>query len=375
MRGRTLMWGSVGLIAWSYAGYPLAAAAAARLLRYTPRRDGSFAPDVALIIAAHNEEAVLAERLENALELDYPGSMEIVVASDGSTDSTAAVAEGFADRGVRLLELSRAGKVAAQDAAVEATAAEVVAFSDANSRWERDALSELVGALADPEVGYVCGRLRVDGDGASRLEGLYWEFELWLRAQESASWSITAGNGAIYALRRSDYIELGSRRSHDLGLPFRLRRRGLRSLYHPGAVAREPALPTVREEWPRKVRMLSRAWSEVLSGGLLDPRGQPPGYFAALFSHRILRYASGPLHVGLIVLTLALAQRDRGARALLVLQAGGLALALAGRVSSRRIPLAGAAWYYFVLNAASVAGLARALSRGGDVMWAPRRPA
>jgi cellulose synthase/poly-beta-1,6-N-acetylglucosamine synthase-like glycosyltransferase len=372
-KGRGLMWGSLGLIAWSYAGYPLAAAAAARLRHYAARRNGDYAPDVALVIAAHNEERVLADRLANALELDYPGKVEVVVASDGSTDGTPDLVRSFADRGVRLLELPRGGKVAAQDAAVATTSADVLAFSDANSRWERDSLRRLVRDLADPEVGYVCGTVRVDGEGGSALEGLYWRFELWLRAQESACGSITGGNGGIYALRRSAYLELGSERSHDLGLPFRLRRSGLRALYDPDAVAHEPALPTVQDEWPRKVRMLSRAWWEVLAGGMLDPRGQPPGYFVALVSHRVLRYASGPLHLLLLATSLARAPRDRGARALLVLQAGGLALALAGRRPSSQLPLAGATWYYVVLNAASVAGLLRALSRGPDVTWNPER--
>jgi cellulose synthase/poly-beta-1,6-N-acetylglucosamine synthase-like glycosyltransferase len=372
MSRRALMWGSLGLIAWSYAGYPLAAAAGARLRRYAARADDSFTPNVALVIAAHDEESVLAERLENALELDYPGDVQVVVASDGSTDGTTGVVEAFAERGVRLLDLPRVGKVAAQDAAVEATSAEVVAFSDANSRWEPAALRRLVRSLADPEVGYVCGRLCLDDAEGESREGLYWSFELWLREQESDCGSITAGNGAIYAVRRSAYLRLGSRRSHDLGLPFRLRRRGYRSLYDPAAVAHEPSLPATQDEWARKVRMLSRAWGEVLSGGMLDPRGQPPEYFAALLSHRLLRYASGPLHVVLLALTLTLAHRDRGARFLLGLQAGGLALALSGRRASR-LPLAGAAWYYVVVNAASVVGLARTLTRGPDATWSSER--
>jgi cellulose synthase/poly-beta-1,6-N-acetylglucosamine synthase-like glycosyltransferase len=367
------MWTSFGLIAWTYVGYPMAAAAVGRLRRYAARASDSYTPGVALVIAAHNEESGLAERLENALEMDYPEAVEIVVASDGSTDSTVEVARRFEERGVRVLDLPRMGKVAAQDAAVATTTAEVLAFSDANARWDRDALRLLVRDLADLEVGYVCGVVRVDGGGGNALEGLYWRFELWLRRQESACGSITAGNGAIYVVRHSEYQALGSRRSHDLGLPFRLRRRGLRSLFDHEAVAHEPALPDLRDEWPRKVRMLSRAWWEILSGEMVDPRGQPPGYFAALFSHRVLRYASGPLHLVLLGVALARFTRDPAARALVLLQAGALGLALAGRHASSRVPLAGATRYYVVVNAASVAGLMRTLSRGPDAVWAPQR--
>jgi hypothetical protein len=370
---KALMWGSAALIGWSYVGYPAAAALAGRLRRYAPRADGSLAPDAALVIAAHNEEAEIAETLEHALALDYPGRLEILVASDGSTDGTAAEVARFADRGVRLLELPREGKVAAQNAAVAATSAEVLAFSDANARLQPAALRLLARNLADPEVGYVCGRLALeDVEGGENREGLYWRFELWLREAESACGSVTGGNGAVYALRRSAYLELGPERSHDLGLPFRLRRLGLRSVYEPGAVARERSLAKTEDEWPRKVRMLSRAWSEILTGGMLDPTGQPPGFFAALVSHRLLRYASGPLHVVVLGASLALARRDGGARALLGLQLAAGALALAGRRGSR-VPLAGAAWYYAVVNAASVAGLVRTLGRGADAVWAPER--
>jgi cellulose synthase/poly-beta-1,6-N-acetylglucosamine synthase-like glycosyltransferase len=375
---RALMWGSLGLIAWTHVGYPLAAAAAARRRRYEPRRDESFLPDVALIIAAHDEAHVIRERLENALALDYPRErLELVVALDGAADGTRTIVEEFAGEGVRMLDLPRVGKVTAQNAAVEATESEVVAFSDANSLWEPDALRLLVRNLADPEIGYVCGRLRlVNGHDGGNQEVLYWGFELWLREQESACGSVTAGNGAIYAVRRSAFLELEPGHGHDIGLPFRLRRRGLRSVYEPAAVARERAMGTTQAEWPRKVRMLSRAWWEVLRGGMLDPRGQPPGFFAALLSHRLVRYSSGALHLVALASSAALASRDRSARALLAFQLGFLGLALAGSRRVGRIPLAGPAWYYTVVSAASVAGLARALVRGPQATWRPsgRKP-
>jgi cellulose synthase/poly-beta-1,6-N-acetylglucosamine synthase-like glycosyltransferase len=369
---RTVLWGSLAALGWTHVGYPLAAG----LLAATRRKRVAKAdvePSVALVVAAHNEEGAIAERLENALRLDYPRDrLELVVALDGSDDGTREIVERFADEGVRLLELPRGGKTAAQNAAAAATPAEVLAFSDANSLWEPDALRHLVRNLADPEVGYVCGQLRLEdaADGDSR-EGLYWRYELWLREQESACGSITAGNGAIYALPRSGFLELEEGSSHDLGLPFRLRRRGLRSVYEPAAVAHERALATTLAERRRKVRMLTQAWWEILHGGMLDPRGQPPLYFAALLSHRGLRYASGPLHAVALVASLALAPRDRGARTLLAAQLGFAALALVGR-RRPELPLAGAAWYYAVVTAASAEGLVRAL-RGSHGAWAPVR--
>jgi cellulose synthase/poly-beta-1,6-N-acetylglucosamine synthase-like glycosyltransferase len=364
-RLNTAMWASLGLIAWTHVGYPLAAAAAASRRRYDPRRDADHLPSVALIIAAHDEEGVIGERLENALALDFP-RLEVIVSLDGSTDGTRAIAERFA--GVRVVVNERGGKVAAQNAAARVTDAEVLAFSDANSMWEPDALRRLVAVLADPEVGYVCGRLRLVDTSGENLEGQYWRYELWLREQESRLGSITAGNGAIYAVRRSAYVELPSTSSHDIGLPFRLRRAGLRAVYEPGAVAVEPAAPTTSDEWARKVRMLSRSWGDLVRGGMLDPRGQPPSYFAALVSHRLLRYSSGLLHVALLACCVALAPVSASARALLAAHICGAALALAGR---RGVPLAAFAWYYVVVTAASVAGLARMLRDGPQATWTP----
>jgi hypothetical protein len=270
---------------------------------------------------------------------------------------------------VRVIDNPRAGKTAAQNAAVAATQSDVVAFSDANSLWAPDALRRLVAPFADPQVGYVCGRLAlVDPASGANVEGTYWRYELWLRAQESRLDSITAGNGAIYAVRRDAYVPLSPAHSHDIALPFRLRRAGLLALYEPSAVATEPAAPTTAAEWERKVRMQSRSWHDVLRGGMLDPRGLPPRYVAELLSHRLLRYATGPLHLVVLVAALLLAPASRAARALVAAHLGWLALAAAGRrgAGGRAAALA---WYYLVVTAASAAGLARMLRDGPQATW------
>jgi cellulose synthase/poly-beta-1,6-N-acetylglucosamine synthase-like glycosyltransferase len=364
----TAMWGSLALIGWTHVGYPAVAGLAARFLARGRSAPPAWEPTVTLVIAAHNEEAVIRERLENALALDYPGDrLQVAVSLDGSTDGTRAIVESYRSRGVVVFDNPRGGKVAAQNAAVRGTSSEIVAFSDANSAWEPDALRRLVRDFADPEVGYVCGRLRlVDPESGQNLEGQYWRYELWLRAQESRLGSITAGNGAIYAVRRSAYIELSPAHSHDIGLPFRLRRGDVRSLYEPDAVATEPAATTTSAEWERKVRMLSRSWYDVLAGGMLDPRGLPPGYYAELISHRLLRYGTGPLHV--VVLLAALARRDR---VLLAAHVAWLGLALAGRRGAPPRRAGALAWYYLIVTAASLAGLMRMIRRGPQVTWTP----
>jgi cellulose synthase/poly-beta-1,6-N-acetylglucosamine synthase-like glycosyltransferase len=366
---KALFWGSLGALAWTHAGYPVAAAALARL-RPRPVRKDDVTPGVTVIVAAHDEEDVIARRVENLLELDYPSDrVEIVVASDGSTDRTDEIVESLAveSQNVSLLRCERAGKATAQNAAVAGSESEIVAFSDANSTWAPDALRKLVRSFADPEVGYVCGQLRLESPDGRTQEGLYWRYELWQRESESAIGSITAGNGAIYGVRRSDYLGWDDPFiGHDFGLPFRLVQLGRRAVYEPEALAWEKTASDVEEEYGRKVRMMTRSWRPLLDGSLA--RTGDPLFLAELVSHRVLRYGSGLLHLALLGTSAALASDGGIYRLALVGQAGLLALALAGR---KRVPVpgAGVAYYYVLTTAATVEALARYLQTGSQATW------
>jgi len=355
-----LFWGSLGALAWTHAFYPATVALAGKLRRRRVARDDAYRPRVAVIVTAYNEERSIEQRLANLRELDYPPELlELVVTSDASTDRTEELAEAA---GARVIRNPRGGKVAAQDAAVRATEAEVVAFTDANSTWSLDALRKLVRNLADPGVGYVCGRLRLEAPDGSNKEGVYWRYELVTREGESRLGSITAGNGAIYALRRSDYAEVDPRFGHDLALPYLMVQRGRRAVYEPEALASERPTPTNESEYRRKVRMFEHAWLIVLRGRML--RGQPPGYFVELVSHRHLRYASGVLHLVLFGASVALLGQGQIYAVFLGLQLGLLAAALAG---------VGLARYYVLITVATVVALWNYLRRGVPATWAPQR--
>ena len=366
---KALFWGSLGALAWTHAGYPVAAAALARV-RPRPIRKDDVTPEVSVIVAAHDEEAVIARRIENLLDLDYPAErVEIVVASDGSTDGTDEIVEEIAARAprVRLVRSARAGKATAQNTAVAQSNADVVAFSDANSRWEPDALRKLVRSFHDPEVGYVCGQLRLESSDGESQEGLYWRYELWQRESESAIGSITAGNGAIYGVRRSDYLGWDDPFiGHDFGLPFRLVQQGRRAVYEPEAVAWEKPAADFEDEYRRKVRMMTRSWRPLLDGSLA--RTGDPLFLVELVSHRVLRYGSGILHVVLLKSSVALTSRGGVYRLALVGQLSLLGLALAGR---KRLPVPGAgiAYYYASTTAATVEALVRYLRGGSLATW------
>jgi len=365
---RTLFWGSLAALGWTHAGYPLAMGALARL-RPRPVRKREQTPSVVLVVSAHNEEAVIRRRLENALALDYPAeALEVVVASDGSTDLTDGIVGELAAANprVRLLQCPREGKVAAQHRAVRETSSEVLAFTDANSEWRADALRALVAALADPEVGYVCGQLRLESPDGANMEGAYWRYEMWVREQESIASSITAGNGAIYAVRRSAYVEDDPKFGHDFGFPYLMEQNGLRAVYEPTAIATEKPAAEPEDEYGRKVRTISRALGHILTGRAFRP--SRPLYQAQLVSHRVLRYSTGILHIALLVSNIALSTRARFYRVFLALQLVDYALAAAGKA---RLPIPGArlAYYYYVVTKATAAALVRYLRHGTPQTW------
>jgi glycosyltransferase involved in cell wall biosynthesis len=368
-----VFWVCACLIVWTQAGYAATLAVLARGFGRTPTiAVPEPPPSLSLIVAAHDEESVIGERVANALALDYPRELlEVIVACDGCTDATAAHARAAgADI---VLELERGGKIRAQDAAVERARGEIVAFSDANALWESDAARRLVGAFADPRVGYACGQVRfvqvAAGADAGNQEGVYWRYELAVRAYESRLSSITAGNGAIYATRRDAYILVDPIMGHDLSLPFNMVRHGLRATYIPDARASEKMVPSLLGEFARKRRMMSHTWPILLRGGMLSPRGYPVGYALMIVSHRLLRYLTPFLHLLALAANITLLALDAGSlyEVTLALQLALLLGALLGGVLRVRPLLI--ARYYVLTTASPAAGLWDWLRHGTAASW------
>jgi cellulose synthase/poly-beta-1,6-N-acetylglucosamine synthase-like glycosyltransferase len=364
-----VFWVCAALIVYTHAGYPLALRAllAARR-RPTLEHPVTWEepPRISLIVAAYDEEDVIAAKVANALALDWPRDrLEAIVASDGSTDATAERAR--ATGADLVLELPRGGKIAAQNAAAERASGEILAFSDANSVWAPDALRHLVEPFADPAVGYACGQVRFTDEGGGNLEGAYWRYEMAAREMESALAGVTAGNGAIYAVRASAYIPLPPSGSHDLSFPFALAKRGLRSIYVPWAGAEEKMVPTLEGELARKRRMMVGLWDIVVGEGMLCPRGYSPLYAFELASHRLLRYLTPLLHLVVFGANVALLGEGRVYAVTLALQVAFLLAAILGRW----IPLAPfrAARYYAMTTASIALGLWDRARRGPPGAW------
>ena len=369
-----LFWLSAGLLVYTHLGYPLVLDLLVRLTRRTrdlrfrrPTLSGETElPTVSLIVPAYDEEEVIAAKIADALGLDYPRErLQIVVASDGSTDATAERAR--AARADLVLELPAGGKVAALNAAAKHATGEILAFSDANSCWAPDALRELVAPFADPKVGYVCGQVRFLDPGGGNLEGAYWRYEMRVREMESAVAGVTACNGAIYAVRRGAYIPLAPSGSHDLSFPFAFAKRGLRSLYAPAARAEEKMVPTLEGEFARKRRMMVGLWDIVVGEGMISPRGYPALFAFEIASHRLLRYLSPLLHLVAFVANVFLLGDGWLYVLAFALQLGLIAAALLGRF----FPIAPfrVARYYTMTTASIAAGLWDRFRNGAGGRW------
>jgi cellulose synthase/poly-beta-1,6-N-acetylglucosamine synthase-like glycosyltransferase len=394
-----LFWLSAGLLFYTHIGYPLLLAAlnkagiSSALARAGRNRDGQALapasgmpgetragssespagrtgsqdiPSVSLIVPAYDEEGVIAAKVANALALDYPRErLQVIVASDGSGDAT--VERARAAGADLVLDLPPGGKVSALNAAVAQASGEILAFSDANSVWAPDALRKLIGPLVDPAVGYVCGQVRFLDPEGGNLEGAYWRYEMAVREMESALAGVSAGNGGFYAVRRDAYIPLAPSGSHDLSFPFQLAKRGLRSLYVPGARAEEKMVPTIEGEFARKRRMMVGLWDIVVGEGMLSPRGYPPLFALEIASHRLLRYLSPLLHLVALAANALLLGAGRLYILAFALQLALLGAALLGRSSS--IAPFRVARYYVLTTTSIAAGLWDRMRRGAGGRW------
>lgn len=292
-----IFWVAVGLIAWVYIGYPVAAALKARLRPFRPALTGPPPAVVTVGIAAHNEARQLEARIANVLDQQVPFELEVVVASDGSTDGSTALVERLAaaDARIRLLALERGGQTSAQRAIFGAARGQVVVLTDAETRFAEGCLGALVAPFSDPRVGAATGRLAwLDGNRTetSRNEGAYWRYEQRVRALESRAGWLTTVTGALLAIRVSAYREVPDHASMDHLLPLAVRDQDLVVVAVPDAVASDRTVGGLREQFRNRSRTATRGIRANLSmAGRLTPWRRPSA-FLAIWSHKILRWAT-----------------------------------------------------------------------------------
>jgi cellulose synthase/poly-beta-1,6-N-acetylglucosamine synthase-like glycosyltransferase len=303
-----------GLVAYCYLAYPI-------LIHVLSRRFGRDSgppaaetlPAVTILIAAHDEEAVIGDRVRDALATDYPaGLLDVVVASDGSKDATAAIVRGFDTDRVRFLEFTeRRGKAAVLNDAIPQALGEIVLLSDANTRIETTAARRLVRWFADPGVGVVCGRLVLTDPASGRnVDGLYWKYETFLKRCEGRLGALLGSNGAIYAIRKDRFVPIPRGTIvDDLVIPLLAKlETGCAIIYDGDAVAIEETPPGLDAEFRRRARIGAGGFQSLpLLWRLLDPRR---GWIALAFlSHKLLRWTCPFFLIGLLGSSLALSNR------------------------------------------------------------------
>jgi poly-beta-1,6-N-acetyl-D-glucosamine synthase len=260
---KALFWVCVLLLAYTYFGYPALIRVWATLRPRPPRR-WDAEPMVSLVIVAHNEAARIKGRLDNVLTLDYPRDrLEIVLASDGSTDGTLEQARAYEQAGISVVAFpERRGKPEVLNNLVPKAWGEIVVLADARQRFEEDALRALVGPFADPQAGAVSGELILTDDGertgAGEGVGFYWRYEKFIRRNESCVDSTVGATGAIYALRRNLFEPIPEDTIlDDVLIPMRIAQRGYRVLFEPDARAYDRLATTAQEEFTRKARTIA----------------------------------------------------------------------------------------------------------------------
>lgn len=366
---------SLGIVVYTLLGYPLIVAAIARLRPRAVRSDATFVPRVSLIIAAHNEAAVIESKLANTAALDYPADrLEIIVVADGCDDDTVARARAFPGTKV-LFEPERRGKLAAITRAAGQATGDVLVFSDANNHYSRRALRDLVAPLADGAVGVVSGRKEIVGGRERSLdsaEGLYWRYESKLKEWESAAGSSAAVAGEILAFRREALYSLpGGMLTEDFAHAMTAAARGWRVIYAPAAVSVERASATIEDEATRRARLVAGACQTVLwlLPGLVV---RQPRLAWQVVSHKGMRPLVPGALLALGTSSLWLARGQRPARAVAAAQIAFYLCAALGRRDEARgrhrrwtyLP-----YYFCRMNGASVTGLATLGLRRLDPVW------
>jgi cellulose synthase/poly-beta-1,6-N-acetylglucosamine synthase-like glycosyltransferase len=371
---------SVAALFYVYVGYPLLVYAVSRLRPKTVKRR-EYVPKVTILITAYNEEKVIREKLKNTFEIDYPPEkIEILVASDGSTDRTDDIVRTFSARGVKLFrQEGRKGKTYTQNKAVEEAAGEIILFSDATTMYRQNVLREMLPNFADETVGCVAGKLiYVDHTKSNVGKGArsYWNYETFLKEAESRACSLIGASGCLYAVRRSAYQPMYAEACSDFLICTVVYRQGLRSVYEPNAVCTEETNRQADKEMRMRVRVISQTFTDLWRNReMLNPFRS--GFYAIeLFSHKVLRYAVPLFLILILISSLILAFHSLFFTAVYALQVLFYLAAFIGWILEKKnvkigvfaIPL-----YFVLANLASALAFYKFMQGENYARWEPIR--
>lgn len=376
-----VFWTCCGFLGYVYVIYPL-------LVRLLAARVGTAVgrsdrlPSITIIVTAYNEEASIRAKLSNLMSLNYPADLvDIIVASDASSDSTETIAASYEPSRVRVLRIEgRVGKTACQNRAAAAASGEILVFTDATTRLQSDALRRLVENFCDPDVGCVGGTLLYvsDVDNVTGRGGeMYWSYELRLRAAESLLGSLIGVSGCLYAVRRRAYRPIDPALISDFVIAMKMQDQELRTVLAPHAICFEETLEHGSLELSMRTRVVIRSLNALTrERRYLNPFKY--GRFAwQLWSHKVLRYASPLFWLGALISNVALALPAESPYVLplaiqgALLLAGGIGFLLQG--SRRELGVFGQPYYFLLTNIAALVATLRYLRGDRMVTWTPIR--
>ena len=370
-----IFWLTIGMIFYTYFGYPLFILFLSLFVNHKIKK-GEIEPNVTVLITAYNEEKNIVEKLENTLSLDYPKEkLEIVVASDGSEDKTDQIVREYSGRGVILHRVEgRVGKTETQNQTVKIIKGDIVIFSDATTKYKKDAIRKIVRNYEDHSIGAVSGRYEyVNPTGAPVGLGtiLFWKYENSIKSRQTRIETVTGCCGCIYSVRRDLYEPLPRDIISDLVEPLKILGKGFRIAFEPEAVAYEETTETSKEEFGMRVRVISRGMYGLwYMRQLFNPFKY--GFVSyQLFSHKVLRWII-PFLLPLLLLSNLLLICHPFYILTLVVQILFYIGAVGGHLLDRmgkKAKLLALPLYYCVVNAASMAAFFRTIFGKKAIVW------
>lgn len=311
---KILFWISIFMIFWANIGYPISILLLGKIIKRKNKTIANNETSVSIIIAAHNEEKVIQQKLENVISLDYPKEkVEIIVTSDNSTDKTNEIVKKFIKNhpteNIKLYKVKkRMGKTNAQNEAVKIAQNDILVMTDANAMIKRDAIKELVKSFSE-NISYVTGKLEyINGElsETSNSEKQYWDLDTKIRDIESNIQTITAGNGALYACIRREYYDFKPIQCHDSAMPLYYVLNGKRAIANHRAIAYEKAGENTKDEYKRKVRMSRIVLASILPSIKILNVFKYKWFTYFYLGHRTSRYLLWFNHIMLLITNLIL---------------------------------------------------------------------
>lgn len=374
-----IWWVSVFVIVWAMIGYPISLLVLDKCINRENVKNTSYEPTVTIMIVAHNEEKIIRDKLNNLLTIDYPkDKLEILVASDFCTDRTDEFVESFAlehpEFHIRIHKsANRLGKTNAQNEAQELCCTEILVMTDANAMFEPDAVRELVSYFTSPDIAYVSGQLRyvnILSNNTANSEGLYWKLDLMCRDIESRFQTITAGNGAIYAVRNEYYKRIPPIECHDSSFPILYALEKKRAIYNPKAIAYEKAGEMNDDEYKRKVRMNRIVIKGICPNIKIFNCFSYHWFSYFYFGHRTCRYLLWLSHFLVLILSIPLAILGNGFwKSILVLQVMFYLIAAVGWSTNCNNRLVKMTAYYCMTVLAQWKGVINVVTGQAKPIW------